>query len=53
MRIPLIMASVMWSLAHADSDVASSVRQSVDSRKMGLNIKVEGGGWEFCPAWSH
>ena len=45
MRIPLIMASVMWSMAHADSDVASSVRQSVDSRKMGLNIKVEGGGW--------
>ncbi|HSG22900.1 MAG TPA: hypothetical protein VLA64_08080 [Azonexus sp.] len=44
-RLPLIMASVFWSMAHADTGQTSSDKPSVNSRKMGLNIKVEGGGW--------
>ena len=45
MRLPLIMASVLWSVAHADAGQDASDKPSVNSRKMGLNIKVEGGGW--------
>lgn len=44
-RLPLILASVFWSMAHADSGQKWSDKPLVDSRKMGLNIKVEGGGW--------
>jgi len=44
-RLPLIMASVCWSMAHADNGQQLSDKPSVNSRKMGLNIKVEGGGW--------
>lgn len=45
MRLPLIMASVLCSMAHADSGQGAERPSSVNSRKMGLNIKVQGGGW--------
>jgi len=45
MRLPLILASVFGSMAHAAAAEASSERGTIDSRKMGLDIKVEGGGW--------
>jgi hypothetical protein len=45
MRLPLILASVFGSMAHAGAAEGPSAKPSIDSRKMGLDIKIEGGGW--------
>ncbi|HEX5801436.1 MAG TPA: hypothetical protein VFY24_00315 [Azospira sp.] len=45
MRLPLIIASIACSLAHADAAREPLAKQTVSSRKLGLNIRVEPGGW--------
>lgn len=45
MRLPLILASIFGSMTHAGAADGSADRPSVNSRKMGLDIRVEGGGW--------
>lgn len=45
-RLPLIIASIACSLAHADTAAPSSAQgQRTNSKKMGLNLKVQNGGW--------
>lgn len=45
MRLPLILASVFGAMAHAGAAEGPSYKAAVDSRKLGLDIRVEGGGW--------
>lgn len=46
LRLPLILASVFCTLAHADSGgKAPAESGGANSRKLGLKIKVEEGGW--------
>lgn len=50
MRLPLILASVACSLAHADAAKSpSSQGERLNSKKMGLSLKVEDGGWGNVP----
>lgn len=50
MRLPLIIASITCSLAHADTAGPSSPQgQRHNSKKMGLNLKVQNGGWGNVP----
>lgn len=50
MRLPLIIASIACTLAHADSGVPASPKgQSLNSKKMGLSLDVQGGGWSGAP----
>lgn len=45
MRLPLIIASVFCSMSHAGAGQESFDKPTVNSRKMGLDIKVKGDGW--------
>jgi hypothetical protein len=45
MRLPLIIASIACSLAHADTGREAPAKPTVNSRKLGLDIKVVPGGW--------
>ncbi|MFZ2853973.1 MAG: hypothetical protein WAZ34_07665 [Rhodocyclaceae bacterium] len=45
MRLPLIIASIACSLAHADSSREAPAKPGASSRRMGLDIRVEPGGW--------
>lgn len=45
MRLPLIIASIACSLAHADSGREAPAKPGVSSRQLGLDIRVEPGGW--------
>lgn len=46
-RLPLILASVFCSMAHATEGGAKAAPEpgDVNSRKLGLKIKIEDGGW--------
>lgn len=45
MRLPLIIASIACSLAHADSPRDIPTKPGASARKAGLDIRVEPGGW--------
>lgn len=45
MRLPLIIASIACSLAHAESGREAPAKPGVSSRAKGLEIRVEPGGW--------
>lgn len=45
MRLPLIIASVFCSMSHAGAGQEAVDKPTVNSRKMGLDIKVKGDGW--------
>lgn len=45
MRLPLIIASIVCPLAHADQLKSGSAHQPSASKKMGLTLKVKDGGW--------
>ncbi|MBI2306279.1 MAG: hypothetical protein HYU78_03160 [Rhodocyclales bacterium] len=45
MRLPLIIASIACSLAHAETGRDAPTKPGVSSRKLGLDIRVEPGGW--------
>jgi len=50
MRLPLIIASIACSLAHADAAESSPAQgQRANSKKMGLNLKVQDGDWGNVP----
>ena len=44
MQLPFILASVVCSLAYADTG-GESVAKKSGARKLGLSIQVQGGGW--------
>ena len=44
MRLPFILASVVCSLAYADTG-GETVAKKSGTRKLGLSIQVQGGGW--------
>lgn len=46
MRLPLIIASIACSMAHADmAEPATARTQLLSSKKMGLKLEVQPGGW--------
>jgi hypothetical protein len=47
LRLPVIIASVVCSLSYVDASYAAPAtgKKTFNSRKHGLNIRVEGGGW--------
>ena len=46
MRLPLIIASIACTFAHAGSGEAVSPKeQRLNSKRMGLSLEVQGGGW--------
>lgn len=45
MRLPLIIASVFCSMPHVGAGQEVPDKHSVNSRKLGLDIKVKGDGW--------
>lgn len=46
MRLPVAIASVLCSLGQADAaQLPSPPQKGINSRKLGLVIRVEGGGW--------
>ncbi len=45
MRLPLIIASIICSLLYSTASSAALPKNPVNSRKLGLTIKVEGDGW--------
>ncbi|HEX6734502.1 MAG TPA: hypothetical protein VF096_06790 [Azonexus sp.] len=45
LRLPLIIASIACSFAHADVQKPASQSRHVSSKKMGLSIDVRPGGW--------
>jgi len=46
MRLPLIIASILCSLTFSDAAYSAQLKKKpTSSRKLGLVIKVEGGGW--------
>lgn len=46
MQLPFILASIACSLAWADGgEAAAAAKKPAGSRKLGLNIQVQGGGW--------
>lgn len=45
MRLPLIIASIACSLAHAETARDAPTKPAASSRKLGLDIRVEPGGW--------
>ena len=49
MRLPLIVASIICSLVYNTVAHAGPLKKPVNSRKQGLIIKVEGGGWGNVP----
>ena len=45
MRLPMLVASILCSLTLSGPSHADTGKKSVNSRKLGLAIKVEGDGW--------
>lgn len=45
MRLPLVVASILCALTCSDAICGTPPKKLVNSRKLGLSIKVEGGGW--------
>ena len=45
MRLPLIIASLLCSVIYSSPSYSSPLKKPVNSRKLGLTIKVEGEGW--------
>lgn len=45
MRLPLIIASILCSVIYSSPSFAGPLKKPVNSRKLGLSIKVEGDGW--------
>jgi len=45
MRLPLIIASILCSVIYSSQTWATPLKKPVNSRKLGLTIKVEGEGW--------
>lgn len=45
MRLPLIIASLLCSLVYTSPSYSTPQKKPVNSRKLGLTIKVEGEGW--------
>lgn len=45
MRLPLIIASVLCPLVHADELKSGAPQLPAGSKKMGLTLKVQNGGW--------
>lgn len=45
MRLPLIIASIVCSFAHADTGEARAAKAPLNSKKMGLDLQVRDGGW--------
>ncbi len=45
MQLPFILASIVCSLAWAGGEAAAPTKKAGSSRKLGLNIQVQGGGW--------
>ena len=45
MRLPLIIASILCSMTFSGAANSVEPKKPTNSRKLGLNIKVEGGGW--------
>lgn len=49
-RLPLIIASIACSLVHADTTKSSPPQgERLNSKKMGLSLNVENGGWGNVP----
>lgn len=48
-RLPLVIASLACTLAHADTDATASPTRHLSSKEMGLNIDIQGGGWGGAP----
>lgn len=45
-RLPLIIASIACSMVHASPGQSGSAKEhQFNSKKMGLNLQVQGGGW--------
>lgn len=49
MRLPLIIASILCALTYSEAIYATPTKSLPGSRKLGLNIKVQGGGWGDVP----
>ena len=45
MRLPLIIASLLCSVIYSSPGYSAPLKKPVNSRKLGLTIKVEGEGW--------
>lgn len=45
MRLPLIIASILCPLVHADELKSGAPQLPLGSKKMGLSLKVQNGGW--------
>jgi hypothetical protein len=45
MRLPLIIASLLCSVIYSSPSYSAPLKKPVNSRKLGLTIKVEGEGW--------
>lgn len=45
MRLPLLIAAILCTVAMTSPALAAAGKKSVGSRKAGLTIRVEGGGW--------
>lgn len=45
MRLPLIIASILCSVTYPFTSHAEPLKKPVNSRKLGLTIRVEGDGW--------
>ena len=45
MRLPLIIASLLCSVIYSSPSYSTPLKKPVNSRKLGLTIKVEGEGW--------
>lgn len=49
MRLPLIIAAITCSLAHADQTKPPAAKSRISSKDQGLRIDVRGGGWGGAP----
>ncbi len=49
LRLPLIVASLAVSLAHAETGKQVPPKGQLNSKKMGLTLSVQGGGWGNVP----
>lgn len=47
LRLPVVIATVVCSLVYGESGYAAlaPAKKAIDARKLGLDIRVEGGGW--------
>ncbi len=49
MRLPLFIASLLCAVIYSSPSYSAPQKKPVNSRKLGLTIKVEGGGWGNVP----